>query len=304
MRLSQGRSLLAEQGEAELYPGYAWSILAGQENEQLVGLERRYPFLDRVTFGFFEPEVEGRTGFGVVVYVDPPIDLLEHGELHDFYTDDPGAFTVEGQSFPVAIRIAPQELEVSLTGPSQARTAVWATVHKSTNPLRGWLLPYHAVGSKNAAVTYSDGCNGRVVESFGRCWDAVLASSSHPTPPSTSILARDIIPPGLALQVTNQHGRQWLPTLVQVDVNIGLIGYGKAPIRMTYDWNTSAKGDSGALVSDRRTTPAPVAMHQGSSIMRDGKGNSLKAADGSKLRRAFGLCLYQIQSTKDGEFFT
>jgi hypothetical protein len=299
--LRRGFDQLETQGEPELYPGYAWTILAGQETEQLVAIEGRYPFLDRITFGFFEPEVEDRTGLGVVVYVDPPSELLERGELHDAYPPAED-LTMAGRRFPVAIRIAPQELETSLTKPSKAQTAVWTTVHKNTNPTSGWLIPYHAVKSTNAVVSYSDGCNGRVIESFGRCWDAVLASSTLSAPPNRPVVARDVLPPGLALQVTDQYGQHSTPTLVQVDVNIGLIGYGKSPIRMTYDWTSSAKGDSGALVSDNGVTAAPVAMHQGSSVMRDRKGNALKAPDGSDLRRAFGLCLFQIQSTKDGEF--
>ena len=59
--LRRGLDQLETQGEPELYPGYAWTILAGQETEQLVAIEGRYPFLERITFGFFEPEVEDRT---------------------------------------------------------------------------------------------------------------------------------------------------------------------------------------------------------------------------------------------------
>jgi hypothetical protein len=304
-RLLDGADRLERLGEPELYPPFAWSLLVSQSSEQLIDLERSYPFVDRITFGFLEPEIDGEEMLGmlgIVVNVDPPQALLQEGGLHDVYMSDSRFVEVADNPFPVVVRVATTNLEVALTSPGSARATVWTTLHKSSTPTSGWLVPYHAVRSNNAAVSYSDGCTGRVVESLGACWDAVVASSTLTRPPSTS--ARAMVPiPGLSLQVTDQSGKQWTPSLTQVDVNIGLIGYSKAPIRMTYDWSTSARGDSGALVSDQSTTPLPVGMHQGTSVMRDTWGNALKESDGSDLRRAFGLCLYQIESTKDGEYF-
>jgi hypothetical protein len=298
--LERGYGVLQERGELELFPGYGWTVLAAQETEELSRLESSLPFVDRVAVGFLEPDIDGRSGFGVLAYVEPPEGPLDD-DLHTLNSED-RVFVVAGQELPVAVRIVTTVLETGITVPSQAQAAVWTAVGRGTRPREGWLLPYHAVGSKNAGVTYSDGHQGRVVDSFGYCWDAVIASSDLPSPPSTAVAALDVLAPKMSLVVVAHDGTTVASTLMDVDVNIGLLSYTKAPLRMTYDWASSVPGDSGALVSDQQTS-APVAMHQGSSTMRDVKGDALTAPDGSQIKRAFGLCLFQIQAAKRGEFF-
>jgi hypothetical protein len=299
--LDRGFVVLEERRETHLFPAYAWTVVAAHEVEQIVRLGGRFPFAKRVAAGFFEPEVDRRSGFGVVVYVDPPDGPLDPELEAAHLDDDLGVFAAD-QRLPVTVRVVTDVLETSITAPSQALVAVWTAVGRSTRPREGWLLPFHAVGTTRASLAYSDGHHGRVVDSFGYCWDAVLASSDLPTPPSTAVTALDVLPPGMSLQLVALNGTHVAPTLMDVDLNLGLLTYDKAPLRMTYDWDSSVPGDSGSLVSDG-TTSAPVAMHQGSSRIRDATGAVLTASDGSEVRRGFGLCLFQIQAAKEGEFF-
>jgi hypothetical protein len=302
-RLDSGRQFLDARGLAELYPGFAWSLAIANEADQLRRIQAAYPFVERLSTGFAEPQIDERPpGLSVIVYASPPQDLLESGELHDAYLETEPVVS-NGVEFPVLVRISSPELQVSLTSPSAAMLAAWTTVHRNTSPQSGWLTAFHAVGNKHARVMYDDGSRGRVVESFGECMDAVVASTSSGIPGGlSSISALDVLPIGLTLQVTDQHGTTLSPALTDVDVNIGLISYIKAPIRLTYDWATSAHGDSGGLVCDANSGQ-PVAMHLGASIMRDSKGNQKFDVFGNPIKRAFGLCMYQIQSGADGEFF-
>jgi hypothetical protein len=43
-------------------------------------------------------------------------------------------------------------------------------------------------------------------------------------------------------------------------------------------------------------------MHQGTSSLLDANGNPLLDASGVAIKRAFGLCLYQLQAIADAEF--
>ena len=166
-------------------------------------------------------------------------------------------------------------------------------IRRSTAPKEGWLLPFHAISRGiGLAVSYTDGSSGTVIDSLGSCMDAVVASSSNP-PSSPGVQQRSAdlaLAAGLTVRVTDQNGNVVRAlTLMDVDVNIGLLNYQKAPIRLTYDWSTSAPGDSGALVSND-ATGAPVAMHQGTSWMRDPSGAQLLDRNNNPVRRAFGIC--------------
>jgi hypothetical protein len=302
-RLDVGGELLDGHGFGELYPAFAWSLLVGQEGQQLQRVQAAYPFVDRVSFGFVEPEVdEQEPGLAVIVYVNPPEDALGSGELHDAFPEA-GPVTVGDVEFPVVVRIGVHELQVQLSSPSTARVAAWTTVHRKTSPQSGWLVPFHAVGGRRRSVRFDDGSTGQVVVSFGPCMDAVVASSSGGMPSSLSSTgALDVLPPGLTLQVVDRNGNVRSPTLKDVEVNAGLIAYNKAPIRVTYDWTTAMQGDSGALVTWAQTG-APVAMHQGVSPIHDRKGVQKLDHSGQPIKLAFGLCLYQIEAAADGEFF-
>lgn len=298
--LDHGYAILEERNEIELFSAYAWTVLASDRNEQLEELETRFPFTQRVSFGYFDPEIEEATGFGFIVEVDPPSDLLRIG-LAEEYTDQT-TIELAGERFPVSVRIVRDRPQANVTRPGKAKASVWTAINPTgARPREGWLMPRHAVRPRRSRIAYSDGCTGLVVDDFGPSWDAVLASSTLPTPPTTQATALDVLPPGLSLKLRTRRGVRVNTVVVHVERNIGLIGYDKSPIRMTYDWSGSKRGDSGALVS-AVNGHEPVAMHQGSAQMRDLSGAFL-LHNGTRVTRAFGLCLFQIQAVKRGVFY-
>jgi hypothetical protein len=297
----------------ELSRGFVWSMLAGQESAQLGSINAAYPFVTRIAFGFVEPDIDrADPGLAVIVHVCPPVSLFGPDDLLDLVGFLPrGAIFIENgptrTEFPVIPRISIQDPQVALSSPSAAMLAAWMSIRRSTAPKQGWLLPFHAVRQTYGAaqglnVSYDDGSSGKVIDSLGNCMDAVVASSSNPPARTQPCNAEQVLPPGLTVRVIDQHGSASTQTLMDIDVNIGLIGYQKAPIRLTYDWASSAPGDSGALVS-HGTTGTPVAMHQGTLWIRDSGGIQQRDSQGNPVRRAFGICLFQVANQLDGEFY-
>ncbi len=308
-----GLRRLHELQLANLSPGFVWSMLAGQEGAQLAAINAGYPFVARISFGFVEPDIDrADPGLGVIVHVCPPVSPFGPEDLPSLLGYlPPGAIFIangpERTAFPVVPRVSLQDPQVALSSPSKAMLTAWIKIRRSTTPKEGWLLPFHAVRQTYGAapglrVSYDDGSTGTVIDSLGNCMDAVVASSSNPPAHTNSCRAEDVLPPGLTVSVTDQSGTMWSQTLMDIDVNIGLVGYQKAPIRLTYDWSSSTPGDSGALIS-HGTTGAPVAMHQGTSWIRNSSGVQLQDNQGRPVRRAFGICLYQVAHQLDGEFY-
>jgi hypothetical protein len=313
--VASSRIQLDESGLTELVPGYIWSLLVGQENAQLAAISSAYPFVNRISFGFVEPDIDfahaDGPGLGVVVHISPPIDPYAHTDLEPFlsypaFFDRREIFISNAPTptaFPVVPRVSIEEPQVALNYPSTAMLTAWMKIRRSTAPKEGWLLPWHALGPGGGLrVTYTDGSSGTVIDGVGHCMDAVVASSPNRPSPTQACSAEHVLPPGLSVSVTDQHGTVFTQTLVEVDANIGLLGYDKAPIRLTYDWSSSNRGDSGALVSHGQTG-APVAMHQGTSWIRDRYGKQLRDNTNQPVRRAFGICLYQVAHQLDGEFY-
>jgi hypothetical protein len=297
----------------ELSPGFVWSMLAGQEGAQLAAINAGYPFVARISFGFVDPNIDrADPGLAVIAHICPPVSPFGPEDLQNLLGYlPPGAIFIENGPerimFPVVPRVSVQDPQVALASPSTAMLTAWMKIRRSTTPKEGWLLPFHAVrqtygAAPGLSVSYDDGSTGTVIDSLGNCIDAVVASSSNPPSLTQSCDADNVLPPGLTVRVTDQYGAVWTQTLMDVDVNIGLIGYQKAPIRLTYDWSSSTPGDSGALIS-HGTTGAPVAMHQGTSWIRDLSGLQQRDSLGNPVRRAFGICLFQVAHQLDGEFY-
>jgi hypothetical protein len=305
-----GRNHLERIELSNLFPGFAWSILAGQESAQLARITATYPFAARIAFGFVEPDtdyfVDG-PGLAVIVHICPPVDPFGSQDLQQvlgflsrqqiFIGRDPSA-----TAFPVIPRVSVQEPQVALYSPAPAMLTAWMHIRRTTALKEGWLLPLHAVGGTGLSVSYTDGSYGTVVDSLGNCMDAVVASSSNPPQQGQPCNADHVLPPGLTVNVTDQNGKAFTQTLMDIDVNLGLLSYQKAPIRLTYDWSSSTPGDSGALIA-HGSTGAPVAMHQGASWLRDPTGAQQRDSNNNPLRRAFGICLYQVAHQLDGEFY-
>ncbi len=309
-----GRTHLQGIGLSELFPGFAWSVLVGQEDAQLAQINAQYPCVARIAFGFADPDTDyyvEEPSLAVIVHICPPIDPFGSDNLEPIlgFLARRQIFIGRDQSatsFPVIPRVSVQDPQVGLSLPGSAMLTAWMRIRRSTSGTQkeGWLLPLHAVraGGGGLYVQYTDRSTGMVIDSLGTCMDAVVASSSNPPQHGQPCNAEHVLPPGLPVAVTDQNGTTFNQTLVDIDINLGLLSYQKAPIRLTYDWSSSTPGDSGALIS-HGVTGAPVAMHQGASWLRDPNGAQKLDSHNNPIRRAFGICLYQIAHQLDGEFY-
>jgi hypothetical protein len=255
------------------------------ETEQLNQLAGRVPWLDRIAIGFIDGEIDGiASSFGLICYANLPDQ-----ELTNEYVDTAGfagQFGVDaGSYFPAVIRAGTRVPQVSITSPSAALATTWS---KSTRTRSGgWLVPSHAVDS-SCQVHFSDGSQGKVTESWGSCIDAVIVTPTSGADRSDLVQKTCVrgISPGTTVSVEDATGTIHTATILDVDVNLGVVRHSLFPIRFSYDWTTSSPGDSGALVT---ATPCgePVGMHQGMFTWHP--------QSAAPTRHAYALCLYQLE---------
>lgn len=72
-RVDQALTELADSPRAA--DAYSWVVQIAQETEQLDEVERRVPLLDQLSVGFFDPEVDGSEGFGLIAYSSADIEV-------------------------------------------------------------------------------------------------------------------------------------------------------------------------------------------------------------------------------------
>ena len=257
-----------------------WTLRLAEEWQQLASLASRVPFLDRITAGFFDPEIDNRDpAFGVIFYSNTP-------EETDLEIPDFGNAGIDaGPYFPAIARMGARVPQVSITGPSIALATTWARSTRSKNG--GWLVPAHAL-LPGQIVTFSDGSSGTASESWGDCIDASLVTPNQGPPPGVGRRsAVRGVSQGLTVSAIDRAGRPHSTTIVDVDLNLGVVKHALFPIRFSYDWRTSVQGDSGALVI---ATPCgePIGMHQGMF-----KPNPAYGSPANQL--AYALCLYQLE---------
>jgi hypothetical protein len=309
---ASSRDQFDNAGMGDLWAGYVWGILVAQEGLQLAQANAAYPFADRIGFGFVEPLIDqSDPGLAVIVEMCPPLDPFVSEDLTEIlgFPSQREIYIENGRTtmrFPVIPRVVVREPQNALSYPSTALLTAWMEIRRSTTPRQGWLLPLHAVRPPGPplglGVSYADGSYGRVIDGLGTCMDVAIASTSS-APQNLQPRNPDyLLPPGLQVTVADQRGTVRVQRVMDVDVNVGLLRYQKAPMRLSYDWSSSVPGDSGALISNA-TTFAPVAMHQGASWIRDLSGNQLIDQDCQPVRRAFGICLFQVAHQFDGEVY-
>ncbi len=293
-----------------LLDGYTWTRLVGSVDSELARIEQSYPFVDTVSFGFVEPDID-RAGpeLGVIVDVAPSRRLLSGDGVRELYpaiepfrVEPSGDASEWSHSFPIVVRVIDRRLHAlpTIAGRAPARLAAWTTLNLASGATNGWLLPRHATGGAGSVVTYSDTSTGTVIDDLGECVDAVIADTTKPPVGLNAVSVVRTPAIGMALSLVDSHGYKVGATLMSVDVNIGLIRYNKAPIRLTYNWAGSKVGDSGAGVFDRGGQI--VAMHQGVADLYDSNGKRLLDPTGVPLNRAFGLCIYQVEAKKNASF--
>lgn len=297
-----------ETDQSLLLDSYSWSLAVSRERDVLRSIESQLPFLDHLMVGVLDPAIDEGEGLGLIAEIDigaaADMDLLlDTSRVLEPVTIMAG--TEYEHTMPVAVRLVTYHLDgPGITSPQAASTALWAEMSSanSQTTVEGWIIARHTVGpflgTGQAALDYDDGSNGAMTADFGSCIDACLGSTNAPPAGLNQVAAVQSPANGQRLDVKGQN----LP-IKGIDVNIGLVRYSKAPIRVTYDWAGAAAGDSGTLVVDAHSGE-PVAMHQGTADVYDNSGQPvIDPATGSTVRYAFGLCLYQLEAMKSLTFF-
>ncbi|TWP36103.1 hypothetical protein [Leekyejoonella antrihumi] len=254
-----GLRRLEERGNGDLGDVWLWSnrIAAAlpQLREQLSGI----PFVSRIAAGFIE-ELDG--AFGVIVYAEVPDN---EGFVQD--PDDVGrsrfSMSVDDVSLPVVVRYTVLEehwrTAPHVTAPTQARASCWVKSHSRHR--EGWLVPRHAVDPISARVAFDDGGTGRVIDAYGGCIDAVVVSSTMPPPARAPSRASWPVVAGQPLVLSASRGHHINVTVVDTDMNLGVLGSILFPVRFSIDW-TGLPGDSGAFIVDD-TLREPAGMYLG-----------------------------------------
>ncbi len=243
-----GLARLYERGQGELANVWYWMNRLGASfsnlDEQLQGIR----FMARIAAGFIE-ELDG--AFGVIVYTESPqSDRAEeqYGEPGQRLRA-PISMRVDDREFPVIIRDSLVERHwctaPEVTAPSIARATCW--VRSAARGYEGWLMPRHAVDPLSAVVSFSDGGSGRLLDHFGECIDSVVISSNAPPPSGLHTKACWPLPPAQALLVTDSPGSHKAVTVIDADLNLGVLHNAIFPIRFSTDW-VGRPGNSGALI--------------------------------------------------------
>ena len=269
-------------GELADSPGaanaYSWVVRIAQETEQLEEIERHVPLLDRLSVGFLDPELDGDEGFALIAYSSANLDVAATAAAE---TADV-TLLAGGRQFPVVIRTSKRERQAGLVSPTKAMLTCYG---KSSHfAATGWLTCQHAVGT-SGSVTYSDGSGGNVAADWGECIDAALVDGG-PRGPSTHVPCLRGVAGAVKVRTEDQKGTPVFATIVDVDINVGVVKATRFPIRFTYDWTTSVPGDSGAMIY-ADPCGEPLGMHQGRV--------TVTSAGGVSKPLAYGLCLYQLE---------
>jgi hypothetical protein len=239
-----GLGRLEQRDQTELANVWYWTTRLGGSlqviDEQLEGV--RYP--SRIAAGFIE-ELDG--AFGIIVYTDTPQSS----------TDEPlrpseprsATITVDNRLFPMVVRETIVERHwctaPEVMSPTLARATCW--VQSPTRGYAGWLMPRHAAVPLNAVVNFSDGGHGWVVDHFGECIDSVVVSSNVPPPLRLPSQACWPVVAGQFLEITDSPGNHQPVTVIDADLNLGVLRSMIFPIRFSTDW-TGHAGQSGALI--------------------------------------------------------
>jgi len=233
-----GLNRIIERGQNELVPVWYWTSRLGASLPSIGELLQGIRFTTRIAAGFIE-ELGGV--FGVIIYTESPRSDPEQER-------EPFSIRVDGQTFPVIVRDSITDRHwctaPEVTAPTIARATCW--VRSLTRGYQGWLVPRHAVVPLNAAVNFSDGGTGWVVDHFGECIDSVVVSSDAP-PQGVRKRACWPIVAAQSLLITDDPGSHQPVTVIDADLNLGVLSSIVFPIRFSTDW-TGQPGQSGALI--------------------------------------------------------
>jgi hypothetical protein len=242
-----GLARLEQRGQGELAAVWYWANRLGASLSSLDETLQGIRFMTRIAAGFIE-ELNG--AFGVILYTESPQTELTDGEsgepLHP--AQGPVTINVDDWEFPVVIRESIVERHwctaPEVTAPSIARAACW--VRSPSRGYEGWLMPRHAVVPLNAMVSFSDGGSGRLLDHFGECIDSVVVSSTLPPARAPTRACWPVVA-GQPLLVTDRPMSHQPVTVIDADLNLGVLRSAVFPIRFSTDW-LGKPGNSGALI--------------------------------------------------------
>jgi len=245
----EGLRRLEDSGQSDLRNVWYWTTRLNSAQPQASEFLTSVRFISRVAVGFLE-EFDG--AFGIIAYAESPQDPAADKP----FDEDVGArrstsVLVDGREFPLLVRQTFVELHwygaPTVVDPSDARATAW--VRSPTRNYEGWLIPRHAVRSVRSRVRFSDGGAGTVIDHFGQCIDAVVVSSDSPPSGLTPAPACWPLVAGRALEVIDSVNGHVPLSILDVDLNLGILSDVVFPIRFSTDWSGAA-GQSGALMVD------------------------------------------------------
>ncbi len=248
-----GLRRLREREQDALVPAWYWTRRLSQAANGIAAQLADLRFGPRLAAGFL-PELDG--AFGVVAYSETP-ERRRGGALgtsgidRDAEPERPRAIQLDELRLPVVVRpsiteqhwcSAPEVLQ-----PARARATCW--VSSSSRGYQGWLLPRHALRPLRAPVGFDDGGRGRLLDHFGECIDAVVVSSDKPPPAGPPTRACWPMVAGQPLLISDRPNHHRQATILDVDLNLGVLASTLFPIRFSTDWVGRA-GQSGSLIAD------------------------------------------------------
>lgn len=287
-----------------------WAALSLNPPAELGELTAGVPRATRIGVGFSEQH-EGQ--FGVIVTSESsrrgptrsgqeprePVqeELSSEAGTRDREDRTRMSISLAGSSLPVATREVHVEehwcTSPPVNGPVRARTA--CRVRSTTRGYVGWLIPRHASNGPGTHVDV-DGAVETVIDHFGVCIDAVVASdTSRPLIPAATAAAWPIAP-GQVLHVTDSVGSQVATHALDLDLNFGLLRIAAFPVRVSIAWQGSP-GQSGSLIVDDRDQPAGMYL----GVCRP---QTIVTGAGPVVGTPFGYAqvLYQLQDAANLEF--
>ena len=181
----------------------------------------------------------------------------------------------DDREFPVIIRDSVVERHwctaPEVTAPSIARATCW--VRSAARGYEGWLMPRHAGDPLSAVVSFSDGGSGKLLDHFGECIDSVVISSNAGAARRDAHKSLLAAPARAGVAVHGQPpGSHKAVTVIDADLNLGVLHSAIFPIRFSTDWVRRVPGDSGAL------------------IVKPSRGERRAHTWGSCTRRRSGMC--------------
>jgi hypothetical protein len=241
-----GLARLDQRNQNQLAAVWYWTNRLGASLSSIDEYLQGTRFVTRIAAGFIE-ELDG--AFGVIVYTESP-QVERTREQSGERSRRRILISVDGREFPVVIRDSTVERHwctaPEVTAPSIARATCW--VRSSARGYEGWLMPRHAVVPLAAIVNFSDGSSGQLLDHFGECIDSVVVSSTTP-PGGTQTRACWPLVAGQPLLVTDSPHSHQPVTVIDADLNLGVLRSVVFPIRFSTDW-VGQPGNSGALIVD------------------------------------------------------